>query len=103
VHYLPRGAITQRRSALRLNDLALAVMTARTANVMRTALLAAIRAFVVARRTQLVVRTAHIPLRRRRFSFWDRHGGQAPSETGMPNRQNAHALGAPAFLSGAAK
>jgi hypothetical protein len=93
----------KRSSALRLNDLAFAVVTARTANVMRTALLAAIRAFVVARGAELVMRPAHIPLRRRRFSFWDRHGGQAPSETDMPNRKKAHALGAPAFLSGSAK
>src|SRR6185312_5731731 len=69
-----------RRSALRLHDLALAVMTAGAAHVMGTALLAAVRAFVVARGAQLVMRPAHVAARRRSVSFWDRHGGQAPSK-----------------------
>jgi phage major head subunit gpT-like protein len=58
---LPLLAIfTRNRSALGLHDLAFAVVTARTANVMRAALFAAIRAFIVAGRRQLVMRPAHV-------------------------------------------
>jgi len=43
--------------------------------MMRTLLLAAIRAFVVACRGQPIMRPAHVAPRRRGFSLWHRHGG----------------------------
>jgi hypothetical protein len=50
-------------------------MAAGAAHMMRTALLTAIGAFIVGRNRQRVVRTAHVALGRRSFSFRHRHGG----------------------------
>ena len=43
--------------------------------MVRTALLTAIGAFIVGIGRQSMVRTAHVALGRRSFSFWHRHGG----------------------------
>src|ERR1700678_2136327 len=90
-------------------------MPALSADMMRTLLLAAIRALVVRRRRELVVRPAHVPLGRRRFSLGDRHGGSAPSKAApasgtatnqkspRPNRPSLRPRDAPASLEGAGK
>jgi len=43
--------------------------------MMRTLLLAAVRAFVMGRGRQCMMRPTHVARRRRLFSLWDRHGG----------------------------
>jgi hypothetical protein len=65
---------------------------------MGAALFAAIRAFIVTGRCQPVMRPTHITPRRRFFSLWDRHGGQAPSKPSRRIRDAGNALGAPAFF-----
>jgi hypothetical protein len=98
-----QDAPARSRSALGFHDLAFAIVTALAANVMWTALFAAVGAFVMAGRVKLVVRPAHVTPRRRSFSFRDRHGGKAPSKT---NTESAiwHATAAhPTIPTGAAK
>jgi hypothetical protein len=55
-------------------------MAARTADVMRPFLLAALGAFDIRCRCEPVVSPAHIAPRRRCFSLGDRHGGTTPSK-----------------------
>ena len=56
------GEATRKRSVLGRHDLAFAIVTALAANVMGTALFAAIGAFVMAGRVKLVMRPAHVAL-----------------------------------------
>jgi hypothetical protein len=55
--------------------LATVIMAARAAQVVRTLQFATIGAFLKRSNGQRVVRTAHIALRRRGFSFWNGHFG----------------------------
>jgi hypothetical protein len=77
---------------------AVLVVTASAADVMRTLLFAAIRAFGVGRWCQAMMRTAHVPLRRRGFSFGDRHRGNSLKRPG--DKPTASATRAQAFRRG---
>src|SRR5258708_14726968 len=57
------------------HDFAAVVMTACGTDMVRTFQFAAIGTFGAGFRTQRMVRAAHIALRRRGFSVWNRHGG----------------------------
>jgi hypothetical protein len=63
------------RSVLGRDDFAAVIMAARLAHVVRELQLAAIRTFLELGRRQRVMAAAHVPLRRRGFSFWDSHCG----------------------------
>jgi hypothetical protein len=61
--------------SLAIHDrVAAVIMAAMAADMVMALQLAAIRAFVIHRFGQRVMRPAHIPPRRRGFTFWDRHG-----------------------------
>ncbi len=55
-------------------DFTAVIMAAGGADMVRPLQLAAIRTFRIGFRAQGMVRTAHVALRRRGFSFWNRHG-----------------------------
>src|SRR6185312_13682208 len=60
-----------------LDHFAVPVVAAGAADVMRTLLLAAIGALGIGGGGQAMMGPAHVPLRRRGFSFGDRHGGNS--------------------------
>src|SRR4051812_42155180 len=76
---LGAGAIKAQAAAsiLGRNDLAPVIMAAGRANMVRPFQLAAFGAFGIGLRAKGMVRPAHIALRRRGFSFWNRHGGHS--------------------------
>jgi hypothetical protein len=68
-------AQTEGGLGLSRNNLAAVIMTAGATYMMRALQLAAIGAFRMGIGGERMVRAAHIAPRRRRFSFWNRHGG----------------------------
>ena len=74
---------------LRRDDFAAIIMTACGTEMMGPFQLAAIRAFRMGFRPECMMRAAHIALRRRGLSFWNRHGEN-------PSKLKAEANFAPA-------
>src|SRR6185503_1763067 len=63
--------------ALCLHDFAVGIVTAGSADMMRTLGFAAFGAFRMGGRREGVMGAAHIAARGRGFSFWHRHGGNS--------------------------